>query len=220
MNFVVLPKFAEISRDMVGGVNPVLTTLQNYGLMVNVILAVVSVFALLVFISYVMGERLKVILNIGPVPLMDWIEYRLPWRSKRMKRDFSTMLSILLDAGLSENESVKLAAESVSNQIFEHRAQMVARHLEAGEKLSDAIRYIDNAGEFRWRLKNATHVKEGFHSALRGWHEYLDAKAYQQEQASSQMITTSFVLLNGLVVGVFAGGMFYTLIMIVNAVLD
>ena len=41
-----------------------------------------------------------------------------------------------------------------------------------------------------------------------GWFEALDAKAFQQEQAAAQTLTTALVLWNGFVVGAFVIGMF------------
>jgi hypothetical protein len=74
------------------------------------------------------------------------------------------------------------------------------------------LRRFDKAGEFAWRLSNAAAQEGGFLPALAGWMEALDAKAFQQEQTASQIITTSLVLCNGLVVGLIATGIFAVLI--------
>ena len=55
-------------------------------------------------------------------------------------------------------------------------------------------------------------------AALRGWHDALEAKAFQQEQTASQAITTCFVLLNGLMLGLMALGIFGLLIQLLNLV--
>jgi len=51
---------------------------------------------------------------------------------------------------------------------------------------------------------------------LSGWHDALDAKAYQLEQAASQVITTGLVIVNGCVVGLIAIGVFQVLTSIVS----
>src|ERR1019366_398461 len=80
-----------------------------------------------------------------------WL-FRLPWRHKRMQRDFSAMLAILLDAGVPESEAVTLAARSTGNHVFVTRSQIVIGQLQQGKKLTEAIRAIDDSGEFQWRL--------------------------------------------------------------------
>jgi hypothetical protein len=64
-------------------------------------------------------------------------------------------------------------------------------------------------------LTNAIHGQGGFRVALAGWHEALDAKAFQQEQAASQIVTTLLVILNGAFVGLVAVGLFQAITSIV-----
>jgi type II secretory pathway component PulF len=123
-------------------------------------------------------------------------------------RDFSTMLSVLLDADLPEPQAINLAAECTANHLITRRAETVTQQLERGVPLTDALAALDDGGEFRWRLANAAHGHGGFLRALAGWHEALEARAYQQEQAVSQLVTTSLVLLNGVFVALVAIGMF------------
>ena len=85
-----------------------------------------------------------------------------------------------------------------------------------GTKLDDAVRAFDDSGEFHWRLSNATNVRGGFLNALRGWHEALDAKAFQQEEATAHIVTTGLVVLNGMVVALIAISMFGLLVMILR----
>ena len=75
---------------------------------------------------------------------------------------------------------------------------------------------LDDSGEFHWRLANAIHGRDGFIAALRGWFEALDARAFQQEQAAAQTLTTALVLWNGFVIGVFVVGMFNVLTNIIE----
>jgi len=84
-------------------------------------------------------------------------------------------------------------------------------------KLTEAVQAVDDAGEFRWRLTNACHAHGGFLKALAGWHEALDAKAFQQEQAAAHGVTTALVLLNGLFVALSSPRFFSVLVSIVNS---
>ena len=58
----------------------------------------------------------------------------------------------------------------------------------------------------------------GFFAALAGWHESLNARAFQQEQAASQALTTGFILLNGLMAGLMAVGLFRLLLAVLEEV--
>jgi type II secretory pathway component PulF len=159
-------------------------------------------------ILYVGGPRFVNWLGWPIKPIYEWISFHLSWRRQRMQRDFSAMLAILLDAGVAEHEAVRQAGECTVNAIFQSRCQEVERRIQSGTSLTKAMSALDETGEFRWRLTNATHGSGGFLFVLAGWHEALDAKAYQREQAAAQGITTALVLVNGLVVGLIAGGIF------------
>jgi len=52
-------------------------------------------------------------------PVLQRVRFRLPWQLKRMQRDFSVMLAILLDAGMPEPEAVSLAADCTANTFSE-----------------------------------------------------------------------------------------------------
>ena len=133
-----------------------------------------------------------------------------------MQRDFSVMLALLLDVEVPEDKAVRLAAESTANRVFLMRAERVVADLRQGVKLTEAVRWLDDAGEFRWRLRNAAQAGRGFVAALDGWHETLEAKAFQQEQIASQTITTGFVFLNGLMVSLIAVALFQLLIAVIE----
>ena len=147
-------------------------------------------------ILFLGGPRLSSWLQAGVFPMGDWIVLRLPWRRKRLQRDFSAMLALLLDAEVPEERAVLFAAASTANRVFVKRAEKIAAHLRAGVKLTEAIQTLDDTGEFRWRLENAAHFSSNFFRALKGWHESLDAKAFQLEQSAAQTITTALVLVN------------------------
>jgi type II secretory pathway component PulF len=126
------------------------------------------------------------------------------------------MLGILLDANVPEERAVALAAGGTANTVFQQRAGRVTAALRAGVKLPEAMRGLDDTGEFRWRLTNASHSGRGFRAALNGWLEALDARAFQQQQAAAHLITTTLVLASGVLVGALVIGTFEALIAIVN----
>src|SRR5262249_17850716 len=135
---------------------------------------------------------------------------------KRMQRDFSAMLAVLLDAGVPEDRALLLAAESTANQIFVHRAARAVTQLRQGVTLTETMRQFDDTGEFRWRLTNAVQSGRNFFTPLSGWLETLDAKAFQQEQATAQLITTALVLYNGVMVSFFAVFVFRCITVIIE----
>lgn len=149
--------------------------------------------------------------------LADRLHFKTPWRHTRMQRDFAETLALLLDAGVPEEKALSFAAEATGNLVFARRVQAVIAELRQGLKLADAVGRLDARGEFRWRLQNAAHDQSGFGTALSGWIEALDAKAFQQEQTASHFLTSGLVLLNGLAVGLITVGMFQALIAIINA---
>ncbi len=150
------------------------------------------------------GPRFVSWLETRLLPAADWLWLRVPWRRKRLQRDFSAMLALLLDANLPEQRAVTLAALSTANAAFIRRGGAAVERLRAGRNLADALQYIDDTGEFHWRLKNAGQGGGRFFKALRGWHEWLHARAYQQEQAAAQSISTGLVLLNAASVALVA----------------
>ena len=141
---------------------------------------------MLVAALYIGGPGLVRWFQFRSVPVVDWIAWHIPWKQKKLQRTFSAMLAVLLDAGVPEPLAVRLAGDSTANEICRRRAQRVIAALEKGVKLDAAVRAFDDTGEFHWRLTNATHAHGGFLKALRGWHEALDAKAFQQEETATQ----------------------------------
>ena len=152
-------------------------------------------------------------------PVVDWIAWQVPWKRKKLLRTFSAMLAVLLDGGVPEAEGVRLAGECTANEICRRRAQRVIAALRGGARLQDAVRAFDDAGELHWRLTNAAHAQGGFLNALRAWHQALDAKAFQQEETATHTLTSGLVILNGVVVGLIAVGMFGVLISILRTML-
>ena len=151
------------------------------------------------------------------LPGYDQLSWRLPWCRKRMQRDFSIMLATLLDAGMPEPEAVTLAADCTANRCFQNRAAIAVNNLGQGRSLAEAVQVMDDHGEFRWRLTNAAHSRSGFLTALAGWHDALNAKAFQQQQAAAHTISTALLLFNGAFVAAIVITVFAFLISIINA---
>jgi type II secretory pathway component PulF len=96
------------------------------------------------------------------------------------------------------------------------RASKIQSLLAGGATLPAAISSIGHTGELSWRLSNALRRGGNFLGALAGWHDALEAKAFQQEQAAAQLTTTVLVLLNGLAVGLIVIGMFSAITNLLN----
>jgi len=218
LNAVVLPKFREVFAGMAGGAPPPAFTSFIFGhshLLMSIQIALFSSIWILM-LAYVGGPRLRgwVARLLPGVP--DRILYRLPWKRKRLQRDFSAMLAVLLDSEVPEVEALALAAESTANDVVRRRAALACSRLKDGVKLPVAIRCLDDSGELQWRLANALQCGGGFLRALTGWHEALDAKAFQLEQAAAQMTTSALVLVNGAIVAGVAIAVFAVLIQLIN----
>ena len=179
-------------------------------------------------IALLLGIWVTASLYVSTSPLFYWVErlfpavcdrlnFLAPWRHKRLQRDFSSMLAMLLDGGVPEPEAVTLAADCTANSIFIRRARRVAAALQQGIKLTEAIHLMDDSGEFKWRLTNAVHAHTGFMKAIAGWSESLDARAFQQQQSTAQIITSGLVIMNGLFVGTIVVSLFSVIIAIINA---
>lgn len=207
----VVPKLNEIMMDMVDARASALIFLTNHqsGLLTVQFLLLALVW--LATLAYIGGPRLS-----AWFPITDRFRYWLPWKRKRMERDFSSILAALLDSGINESTAVTLAAGCTANRVMQGRAAQVVKNLGLGKPLPEAIREMDEAGEFGWRLSNAAHGQGGFGRALAGWHESLDARAFQQEQAAAHGITTAMVLWNGVFVGTIVISVFMTLVAIIN----
>jgi len=208
----VFPKFIEIGAGMGVGHPTAIQLLLEYRLPFIGIQVLLQLLVWFTAFVYVMGP------HVGAwLPGYDAVNWRLPWRRQRMQRDFSVMLANLLDAGMPEPEAVTLAAGCTANSVFQARAALAGEALKQGRSLTDAMQELDDSGEFRWRLANATHSRGGFLAALSGWHDALNAKSFQLEQAAAQVVSTSLVLLNGLFVAGIVIAVFSFLISIVNA---
>lgn len=217
----VLPKYREVFNGLLeGAAMPAFTRLVFAGDNYLVGLEIVFFVAVLgLTLAYVAGPRWEALLRRLVPGAVDWLQTHLSWRRKRLQRDFSSMLTMMLDLGLPEGDALKLAAESTNNGILIRRSAAACAMLEKGARLQEALRTIEGAGEFQWRLSNALQRGSGFSQALAGWHESLDARAFQLEQTAAQILTTAFVLFNGLVVACIVTAVFLVLVQIINGAL-
>lgn len=208
----VLPAYLNVFVDMSPGTQLPAFSRLVFGLDTwFVVLQVGLVLVLwLAAAAYLGGPRLS--RWLGQPRSLHWLHYRLPWRRKRLQRDFSAMLAVLLDARVPEGEALSLAAEATANREVVRRAGRASALLAQGATLPEALGVLDDSGELRWRLTNAFHRGTGFLRALEGWHEALDAKAFQLEQSAAQTATTALVLVNGFLVGCVVVGAFLLLI--------
>ncbi len=209
----VWPKFAEVSLGLTEQPLPEFTRLvvecTHYLVWVQ---GAMLAFLVVLLICYAGGPHVRRWADETLPGVADALALMLPWRRKRMQRDLSSTLAELLDARVPEAEALALAAEATGNSVLIARAKKAVTQLKAGTGLVAALGAFDSSGEFRWRLNNAAHAHSGFHQALAGWHEALDAKAFQLEQSAAQSATTALVIFNGIVVGihVFAVFLFLT----------
>ncbi len=214
LSLFVIPKFKDVAGGMGAPLWPI--TLFTFQLNDRGVLiyfeALVFLVLLLVTLFYIGGPGMIRWFQFRPVPLVDWISWRVPWKQKKLLRAFSAMLAVLLDGGVPEAEAVRLAGDATANEICRRRALRVTAALERGVRLEEAVRVFDDTGEFHWRLSNAVHAHGGFLNALRSWHEALDAKAFQQEETATHTLTSGLVILNGVVVGLIATSMFGVLL--------
>jgi type II secretory pathway component PulF len=213
---VVFPKFKEIMAAM-HGLSPLFDFLEASMGWLMLVQAILFTALMIGVVFYIGGPRFARWIQFRSVPFVDWIAWQVPWKRRRMQRNFSMMLAIMLDSGVPEASALRLAGESAVNEIFRRRIARAEAALANGMKLTEAVASLDDSDEFRWRLTNAVHAHGGFLRALTGWHESLDAKAFQEEQAAAHTVTSALVVANGLIVAVVAIGVFSVLISIINA---
>ena len=166
--------------------------------------------------SYAGGPRLQRWIEAGVKPVTQPLALLVPWRRKRLLRNFSLMLGLLLDEGVPDAEAVEIAARATANSALQKRADKCIGALDRGESLEQAIMRLDRIPELGWRLRLAARSAPGFRAALRGWWEWLHSRAAQQEQAAVQFFFVGIVAFNGLLIAVIASSVFWTLINIIE----
>jgi type II secretory pathway component PulF len=216
----VIPRFRDVAAGMGARLWPETLLVFNHAGYLVAMEIIVFVLMAMAVLLYIGGPQFTRCFKFRQIPIVDWIAWHIAWKQKRLQRSFSAMLSVLLDGGVPEAEAVRLAGDCTANEISRRRAQHVIAALERGVKLEEAIRRFDHSGEFYWRLSNASQARGGFLDTLRGWHEALDAKAFQQEEAAAHFITTGVVIFNGALVALVATAMFGILVVILTNMLN
>jgi type II secretory pathway component PulF len=217
LSALVIPRFKEVAAGGSAPLWPLTRFVFNHTFWLVAFETVIFLALLIVAAVYIGGPGLVRWFQFRSLPVVDWITWSVPWKQKKLQRTFSATLAVLLDGGVPEAEAVRLAGDSTANEICRRRARRVMAALEQGVKLDDAVRVFDDSGEYHWRLTNATHAHGEFLGALRGWHESLDARAFQQEEAAAHAFASGLVIMNGVVVGLIATAMFGVLIAILRA---
>ncbi len=213
LSIFVIPKFMEVFASM--GVKSGTGLLYFLAGNMHTIILIQCLFLVALWIAvflYVGGPRV-----VGWLPVLERWQYLLPWRRRRLQRDFSHVLALLLDGGVPEAEAVRLAAECAANSVFRRRADRALAALRQGTSLPEAVQAMDDSGEFRWRLRNAAATHGGFLHALKGWHESLDARAFQLEQAATHTLTTALVIWSGVFVGSITVAVFMIFTSLINS---
>jgi len=210
----IIPRFEAMMDDLGVAGLPATVLLFYRTPLGHLVLTGVAALVALAAAFYIGGPWLVAALHLRRAA--SWVQCLLPWRRKRLQRDCSAMLGVLLDAGVPEAEALTLAATSTGNTVLAARAEAAAAALSQGATLAEAVARLDRSGELRWRLANAAHVGAGFRRSLAGWHESLEAKAFQQEQAAAHAVTTAVVLFNGLMVAALVIGLFQCLLHLIN----
>ena len=217
VSVMVIPKLKEVAWASNAPLWPLTTFVFDHTFWLVALELVIFLGLLAVVVVYIGGPGLVRWFRVPGVPLVDWITWRVPWKQKKLLRTFSAMLAVLLDGGVPEAEAIRLAGDCTANDICRGRVREVTAALERGVKLDDAVGAFDDNGEFHWRLTNAIHARGGFLDALRGWHEALDARAFQQEETAAHAVTSGLVILNGVVVGLVVTAVFGVIISMINA---
>jgi type II secretory pathway component PulF len=220
ISIFVIPKFKEVAAGMSIRVWPLTAFVFQHVFWLVWFEILVFSFLMVIASIYIGGPGFVRWFQFRGFPVVDRIAWQVPWKRKKLLRTFSAMLAVLLDGGVPEPVAVRLAGECTANEICRDRAQRVVAALQQGAKLDAAVSNFDDSGEFHWRLSNATHVQGGFLQALRGWHEALDAKAFQQQEATTHVFTSGLVVLNGIVVALIATSMFGIIIAILKGTLE
>jgi type II secretory pathway component PulF len=212
----VFPRFREILSDLGVGTPALSAWVFDHALLWawlgGAMMLLLAGFAVL----YVGGPHLIRGLRRSSGAGIDWITWHVPWKRRRILRDFAALLALLLDQGLPEAQALTLAADGAANETLRGMARAAREDLAAGRPLPEAMRRIDDTGPFQWRLRNLAGNPGSFAAGLAGWLETLDARAFQQEQAAAQLITTAMILFNGGLVGLLVTGVFQALTSIVQ----
>jgi len=217
LSIFVFPKFVQILLEMEVPIPAITQFVIDHSLGISLVVLGIALGVYALTVLFVGGPRLSHWIRRLSFGALDWVPCAIPWKRRRLQRDFGAMLAVLLDAGVPEPQAVSLAADCTDNRVFRHRAEKTLNALRSGTPLPEALRHLDNDRGLAWRLRNAGHTPERFSASLQGWLEAQSAKAFQEEQATAHLVTSAFVVFNGGVVGFMIVGIFQTLIAVTEA---
>jgi len=213
----IWPKFRQIFADMEVPM-PLFTTLVSDSAgWIALAYAAIAILAFILFYFYLSPPRLFKRRGNAGGAMIDRVIYAIPWRRKRAQRDFSVALALLLESGVPEGKALVQAGESSGNRYLAWRSRRAARQLEQGTILAKAIHFLDDRGEFAWRLNNAIEARAGFMQALNGWHEALESEAWRAEETAAHFVSAIIILMNGAFVGAIISAVFLSLISVIDA---
>jgi type II secretory pathway component PulF len=208
-SFSIWPRFQQIYQNYQTPSLPLIVTTMEFFPKILLLLSIIYATLYLGAFLYVGGPRLRRWLEVGISPFTHALLLKVPWYRKRLLRNFSLMLGILLDAEVPESEALLLAGQITPNQAFKRQVKRCSLSLESGNSLETAIQALDKTPELAWRLRIASQQQAGFRYALEGWWQWLHAKAMQQEQSAVESFSIGMVLINGLLTAVLSIGVFH-----------
>ncbi|MCF7708799.1 MAG: type II secretion system F family protein [Verrucomicrobia bacterium] len=214
----VVPKYVEIMDSLQISESVWITFLMEYGYIPITALICLAVLLLGSAFFYIAQSRVWSVFGFRRRPVFaDYIAELFPWFRLRGRRDFAAVLAVLLDSGMPEADSIKLAADGVNNKLMGKRAAKAVSDLESGAGLVNALGRLGDKEEFTWRFRAMTAGRPGtMREKMEGWLEMLDAKSFQYEQAGAHILTTAAVLLNGAIVGGVVIAIFQLLVKVIE----
>ncbi len=221
LSVAVLPKFEEIFKDYEIAIP--LPALANFFL-AHHDAWFIGLFLWLAFITaasclYLSGPQSAAWLDSRFPWLTRWVTTRLPWQRRRMQRDYSLMLALLLDAKVPEETAVSTAASLSGNAFWRPRADLVVADLREGIWLPEAVRHLDDSGEMQWRTQFARAGLKPLLPALAGWHESLEGQAFRLERMACDGTNLLLILGCGAGVGLVCVTIFNLLISLMEGVM-
>lgn len=216
-------RLGAIWDDLISGITPRsaagvgfagLTLSEGTALAATLLAAAIGILHLWLF-SRTLGPRLT-----RWIPFLDRIWIRVPWQRRRLQRDFTRTLAVLLDAGVPEDRALTEAGFATGNGIFINRANLAATKLRSGVALTEAVAAVFPAGELRWRLDMGRHNPAGFSGAFAGWLRSLEESAVRREAVAAQGFATAITCLNGLLVATVAVGVFRVFTLLLDSIAE
>lgn len=223
INTVIVPKFHEIFEGLAAGTDSAAGLAPGMALLDTRAWRVLPLLLLLVslVVFALADERFLALRRFLPGHrFFDNLTVLLPWTRLRLKRDFSAMLALLLDAGVPEEQAVRRAAEATGNPVIAGMGGRMAADLRSGTALPKAIlkRGLDRS--FSWTLVNCLRSGRDFFAALRSANDAMSLRAERLEQQAAGATVAFVTLLNGAVIALCVIGLFHVFISIMEGIVE